>query len=99
MSTTSRTTAVSDGATHMTDHLADQAAAGAESAIRSTQQMAADAIDALRARSSQLRDKALQASDRTVGYIKDEPFKSVLIAAAAGAALMALATLVSRSRN
>lgn len=47
--------------------------------------------------SAQLRDKALQAQDTTVGYIKDEPIKSMLIAAATGAALMALISLASRS--
>jgi hypothetical protein len=34
-----------------------------------------------------------------VGYIKDEPVKAMLIAAATGAALMALVGLVSRSRS
>jgi ElaB/YqjD/DUF883 family membrane-anchored ribosome-binding protein len=53
--------------------------------------------DALRETSAQLRDRALQASDTTVGYIKDEPIRAVLIAAATGAALMALIALMSRS--
>lgn len=55
--------------------------------------------DAVRDGSKQLRDGALRASDRTVDYIRDEPLKSVLIAAAGGAALMALAQLVSRQRR
>jgi ElaB/YqjD/DUF883 family membrane-anchored ribosome-binding protein len=53
--------------------------------------------DAVRETSAQLRDKALQAQDTTVGYIKDEPLKAMLIAAATGAALMALVSLASRS--
>jgi len=48
-------------------------------------------VDAVRERSLQLRSQALRASDDTLNYIKDEPVKAVLIAAAAGAALMALA--------
>ncbi len=56
-------------------------------------------VDAMRGGSQHLRDKALLASDRTVGYVKDEPVKSVLIAAAAGAALMALLGLMLRSRR
>jgi ElaB/YqjD/DUF883 family membrane-anchored ribosome-binding protein len=56
-------------------------------------------IEAVRGSSRQLRDKALDASDRTVAYIKDEPVKAMLIAAATGAALMALLNLVSRSRH
>ena len=49
--------------------------------------------------SAQLRERALIASDNAVGYIKDEPIKAMLIAAATGAALMALVSLASRSRN
>lgn len=56
-------------------------------------------IDAVRDSSAQLREKAAQLSDTTVGHIRDEPLKSVLIAAATGAALMALVVLASRSGN
>lgn len=45
------------------------------------------------------RDQASRAGDRTVGYIRDEPVKSVLIAAAAGAAIAALIGMVSRTRR
>lgn len=61
--------------------------------------MAHRGIDAVREGSQQVRDKAQRASENTVQYIKDEPVKAVLIAAAAGAALMALVSLVSRSRD
>lgn len=53
--------------------------------------------DAVKETSAQLRDKALKAQDSTVSYIKDEPMKAMLIAAATGAALMALVSLASRS--
>lgn len=56
-------------------------------------------VDAVLKRSQELRDRALIASDSTVAYIKDEPVKSMLIAAATGAALMALVALLSRSRH
>lgn len=52
---------------------------------------------ALRERSMQLRDQALRASDNTLNYIKDEPVKAVLIAAATGAALVALIGLLRKS--
>lgn len=55
-------------------------------------------VSAVRDRSQMLRDKAVQATDRTEMYIRDEPLKAVLIAAATGAALMALVALLSRSR-
>jgi ElaB/YqjD/DUF883 family membrane-anchored ribosome-binding protein len=56
-------------------------------------------MDAVRQTSQQLRDKAMSASDTTASYIRNDPIKSVLIAAATGAALMALVSLVSRSRH
>lgn len=49
-------------------------------------------LDAVQGASSQLRDKAMQASDKAVTYTKDEPVKAMLMAAAAGALLMALLT-------
>ena len=41
-----------------------------------------------------MRERALRASGATTGYIRDEPLKAVLIAAAAGAALLALVQLL-----
>ena len=69
---------------------------------RASEQAAALAqrgIDAVRASSQQVRDKAVQATDVTAGYIRNDPIKAVLIAAATGAALMALVGLLSRSRR
>ena len=54
-------------------------------------------VDALRNASFQVRESALRASDNTVAYIRDEPVKSVLIAAAVGAASMALLSAMSRT--
>jgi ElaB/YqjD/DUF883 family membrane-anchored ribosome-binding protein len=56
-------------------------------------------MDAINDTSRRLRDRALTASDNTVQYIQTEPFKAVLIAVATGAALMALGSLVVRSRG
>lgn len=61
--------------------------------------MAHRGADAVRHTTQQLRDSADAATTRTRDYIKDEPMKSVLIAAATGAALMALVSLVSHSRS
>ena len=69
---------------------------------RTTEQAAALAqrgLDAVRNSSAQLRNKAVQASDTTAMYIKNDPIKAVLIAAATGAALMALINLATRSRD
>jgi ElaB/YqjD/DUF883 family membrane-anchored ribosome-binding protein len=44
-----------------------------------------------------VRDKSLHVRDTTTHYIQDEPVKSMLIAAAVGAALMGLVAMFSRS--
>jgi ElaB/YqjD/DUF883 family membrane-anchored ribosome-binding protein len=56
-------------------------------------------MNALHDRSRHLRASARQASDSTVGYIQHEPVKSMLIAAATGAALMGLVSLMRNPRD
>lgn len=56
-------------------------------------------IDRVRETSQDLRDKTVRVSDTTVNYIKDEPVKAMLIAAATGAVLISLARLMGRSRG
>ena len=46
-----------------------------------------------------VREQSIRAADSTRGHTRDEPIKSVLIAAAVGASLMALLFLVSRGRG
>ena len=86
---------LTDQAAHLVQGASDQASALAQQASALTQQ----GLDAVRDGSRQLRDKAQRASDVTVRYIQDEPVKAMLIAAATGAALMALISLVAHSRN
>jgi ElaB/YqjD/DUF883 family membrane-anchored ribosome-binding protein len=56
-------------------------------------------MEAVRETSQQLRERAAVATDSTVGYIKDEPIKSVLIAAATGALLMGLVSMMGRRND
>jgi ElaB/YqjD/DUF883 family membrane-anchored ribosome-binding protein len=63
------------------------------------EELARRSADAVRDRSADIRDRAARASDATIGYIKDEPVKAILIAAATGAALMALVSLLSRRQR
>jgi ElaB/YqjD/DUF883 family membrane-anchored ribosome-binding protein len=56
-------------------------------------------MEAVRDTSQQLRERALQASDMTVNYVKDEPIKAMLIAAATGALLMGIISMLGRSRD
>lgn len=55
-------------------------------------------IDRARQTSFDVRDRVGHGRDMTVAYVKDEPVRSILIAAAAGAALTILAGMLARSR-
>jgi len=63
------------------------------------EELARRSAEAVRERSAGIKERATRASDATIGYIKDEPVKAILIAAATGAALMALFSLLNRRRD
>jgi ElaB/YqjD/DUF883 family membrane-anchored ribosome-binding protein len=63
------------------------------------QVLAARGVNAVRDGALQVKDRASLASESTVRYVKDEPVKSVLIAAAAGAALVGILALLNSRRN
>lgn len=79
--------------------LITQTSKAADQALKATQSLANDALENVLNTSHQLRLKAGHASDSAVSYVKNEPVKSILIAAAAGAALMALISLLGSSRS
>jgi ElaB/YqjD/DUF883 family membrane-anchored ribosome-binding protein len=81
------------------EDLRNQAAPLINRVTTKAEDVAKRGMEAVRESSQQLREKALRASDSTVAYVKDEPVKAMLIAAATGALLMALVSLVARSRN
>lgn len=56
-------------------------------------------IDRARETSAAVRDQVQRSGEATRHYIQDEPLKSVVIAAAAGAALAGLIGWLSRSRH
>jgi ElaB/YqjD/DUF883 family membrane-anchored ribosome-binding protein len=56
-------------------------------------------LDKVRDASGQLREKSLHAKDAASTYIQHEPMKSMLMAAAVGAGLMALVALFSRNHH
>jgi ElaB/YqjD/DUF883 family membrane-anchored ribosome-binding protein len=60
--------------------------------------MAERSLQALRQRSREIQKQARRASDSTADTIRREPIKSVLIAAAAGATLMAFLAMWRRSQ-
>ncbi len=88
---------ISDGATSMLDattHLADQAL---NSLTHEAQNLAQRSSQLLHDGSAQVRKQAEQARDATRGYIQHDPLKAVLIAAAAGATLVLLGSMLTRS--
>lgn len=82
-----------DGATDAMKNLRDQTAPLLDRAS----EVAKRGVSVARDTSNEMIAKAGRATDTTVNYIKDEPVKSILIAAATGAALMALLSVMSRS--
>lgn len=55
--------------------------------------------NAARHAASSIRSEAVAASDRTQRYVRDEPIRSMLIAAAAGALITGLAMALGRRRS
>lgn len=82
---------------------ADQALDGISNQVHGLQAQASrlgqQGLNAVREQTQHLRDGAHQASDQTLHYVRAEPVKALLIAAATGAALVALIGLMSRSRH
>ena len=74
-----------------------QASRGLDSAARGANAFAQQGAQSVQNATRRLRDSALQVSDGTSRYVQNEPVKSVLIAAAAGALLMGLLSLFARS--
>ena len=60
---------------------------------------ASDGYDAARQQAAELRERSQKAVESTRGYVQDEPVKSLLIAAAVGAAVIALVEVVRIRRN
>ncbi len=91
-------------ATTLVDNLADgaqslqhRAGDAVGQAAHKVDNLARQGAEALHSSTQHLLDRAHAASRQTQHYIEREPVKAVLIAAATGAALMALASLLSRN--
>lgn len=91
--------------TPTTGNVVDRAADTADAAIAATHRAATSVLAGVSDKLHNLRDKASPAIDKisapldaASAYAQQAPLKSLLIAAAAGAALMAVVSLMSRSR-
>lgn len=81
------------------DDLRSQAAPLLNKVTSQAEAAARRGMEAVRDSSQQLRERAMQAQDMTVAYVKDEPIKAMLIAAATGALLMGIISMLGRSRD
>jgi len=68
-------------------------------AIADAETLAHNGIERARQASARVREQVGLAGEKTVGYIQDEPVKSVLLAAAVGAASAMLIGWLARSRT
>ncbi|MEO7336908.1 MAG: hypothetical protein ABIV63_10035 [Caldimonas sp.] len=87
-----------------TNEFADKAAQSADAAIQSARQKTNDALDGISNTMQSVKDQATATFEKfkpqlesVASYAKDEPTKALLIAAAAGAGIMALVALSGRS--
>lgn len=81
------------------DNTIDRVKESAES-VRATAQSYIDrGTTAVREGSAKLKDSVSQLTDRTSTYVHEQPVKSVLMAAAAGAAIAILAGMITHNRS
>ena len=71
----------------------------AEDAAASVHDLTNRSIERAREMSSHLRDRAYNAGSSTIGYVREQPLKTVLLAVAAGAAIAVLARLLSHRND
>lgn len=86
------TTQLSNSLSDTSNSIAAQASAALDKASDLTHRGA----EAVREGAIQVREKAHNLGEQAVGYIQEKPVQSVLIAAATGATLMALLSLIAR---
>lgn len=88
-----------DTITTQINDAANQVAPLLDRATEQANTLAQRGLHAVQDSALQLREKAAHSGEVTVRYIQNDPVKAVLIAAATGAALMGLVSLLSRSRT
>ena len=71
----------------------------AEDAAASVQDLTNRSIERAREMSLALRDRASNAGNNTIGYVREQPLKTVLVAVAVGAAIAVLARLLTQRRD
>lgn len=88
-----------DSLDSVTAHAQATASHAADQLSHAANDLAEQGRQAMQLSARQLRDQALQARTAVRGYIEGEPLKAVLIAMAAGAAMVLLGGLMTRGRR
>lgn len=81
------------------DNAIDRVKETAENARTTAQNYIDRGTNAVREGSAKLKDSVSQLTDRTSTYVHEQPLKSVLMAAAAGAAIAILAGMITHNRS
>jgi ElaB/YqjD/DUF883 family membrane-anchored ribosome-binding protein len=97
MNSTNIGTQLTDGATSMLDATTDAAGKVMSTVSSEAHNLANRSSQMLHDGTAQVRKQAEAARDATRGYIQQDPMKAVLIAAAAGAGLVLLGSLLTRN--
>ncbi|WP_077035635.1 DUF883 family protein [Pelomonas sp. KK5] len=79
--------------------VSDQASAALGRVAGQAEDLARRTLDRARDTSAVVKERIGRAGDATVGYIKDEPVKAVVIAAATGAVAALVLSWLARSRS
>lgn len=88
-----------DTVSRHTDGITHAVAATTDRALHAGHLAALDAMDSLRSNSRQLRNAMLDTRDGTLRYMRHEPAKAIMIAAAVGIVIVGLAALLSQLRH
>ncbi len=84
---------------HHADGITHAIAATTGHAVQAGHHAALDAMDSLRSNSRHLRNALLDTRDGTLRYMRHEPAKSVMIAAAVGIVVLGIASLIVHLRE
>ena len=77
----------------------EQAAAATQNALLWKPPSEDRVVESLSGKADETGDRVRKVSDFALGYVRDEPIKTLLVAAAAGAMLMAMVSLAVGSRD
>jgi ElaB/YqjD/DUF883 family membrane-anchored ribosome-binding protein len=78
---------------------AEHARRSVEEARASAQEIVSQGSEALHGRAARTRDALIQRTDQAAHYVQEQPMKSLLMAAAAGATIALLAGALSRHHS